>query len=128
MRFLITLLCLAIPLSVAAQEPGNRWFSEYGIGLETGVALMEQAPDMAYDPGFSMGPTLYMGIFRHSMHRAALSLGYLYNFSERIGGTEQFEVVTRYQRLKLAAVAAFNPGKQHVVCICGAVETVVQST
>jgi hypothetical protein len=90
-----------LPFSVSAKETTNQWFSEFGVGIDAGVSLLEEAPGLDYKPGFAIGPGLYWGILRHGMHRASLNLGYLYYVTERIGGTEQFEVVTTYQRLNM---------------------------
>jgi hypothetical protein len=102
MRILIIALLLSLPFSVSAKETNNQWFSEFGVGIDMGVSLLEEAPGLDYNPGFAVGPDLYWGILRHGMHRASLNLGYLYYVSERVGGTEQLEAVTSYQRLNLA--------------------------
>jgi hypothetical protein len=102
MRILVIALLLTLPVSVSAQEIRNQWFSEFGVGLEIGVTLLEEAPGRAYDPGFGVGPDLYLGIFRRGMHRAVLNIGYLFYLPDRTGGTEQFESTTSYQRLVLA--------------------------
>ena len=102
MRILVILILLSVPFSVSATETPTRWFSEFGVGIEMGVSLLEEAPGLDYDPGFAVGPGLFVGILRHGMHRAAVNLGYLYYAEERIGGTEQFEAITAYQRLTMA--------------------------
>jgi hypothetical protein len=102
MRNLAIALLVTLPVSVSAQEIRNQWFSEFGVGLETGVTLLEEAPGRAYDPGFGVGPDLYWGIFRRGMHRAVFNLSYLFYLPDRTGGTEQFESTTSYQRLVMA--------------------------
>ncbi len=103
MRTLIVAVLLASPLSASAGETASLWFSEFGVGIDTGVSLLEEAPGLDYEPGFAVGPELYVGILRHGMHRASLNLGYINYVTERKGGTEQFEAVTTYQRLSIAA-------------------------
>ncbi|MCP4197083.1 MAG: hypothetical protein GY762_08015 [Proteobacteria bacterium] len=101
-RILAIALLLTLPASVSAKEIRSQWFSEFGVGLETGMTLLEEATGRAYDPGFGVAPDLYLGIFRRGMHRALFSLSYLFYVPDRTGGTEQFESTTSYQRLVLA--------------------------
>ncbi|MCP4599970.1 MAG: hypothetical protein GY847_05430 [Proteobacteria bacterium] len=115
MRYLILASFLLYPcISMADEGPSldinkpvsqsdSSWFSEIGVGLESGITLQEDALGRKFSIGWGLGPALMLGVFQHKFHRLYLGGGYLYYGRGRDRGTEQVEVKTRYHRIGLSA-------------------------
>ncbi len=114
MKFILLLLIvlvLAPGLAFADQAdvPRVRWFTEFGVGVEVGLASLEDAASsgfLGFTHGWGLGPDLKLGILRHENHRVHLGAGYLYLGPKRTGGTVQVAVANSYQRVDIAA--AYN--------------------